>query len=64
MLRKIEEFLRTYVIPLGATALVILFWSEYQCQGYWWWLALIAIILAAHYVVYFRNRKKVLVAEK
>lgn len=58
MPRKIEKFLRTYIIPLGATALAVLFWRQYECQQVWWWLILIGVILAVHYFLYFWKMRK------
>jgi hypothetical protein len=51
-----KNFLRTYIIPLGATALAVLYWLQYKCQGAWWWLVLVGIVLAAHYLFFFKKK--------
>lgn len=56
MIAKIEKFLRTYVIPIGATVLAVLYWQQYKCQSAWWWLVLVGAILALHYFFYFRKK--------
>lgn len=58
MLGKIGEFLRTFVIPLGATAIAVLFWSQYKCQNAWWWLVAVGLILVIHFAFYFRSRRR------
>jgi len=57
MKNRIEKFLRTFVIPLSATALAILFWLQYECQKAWWWLFLIGAIFLAHYYLYFKKTR-------
>jgi hypothetical protein len=57
MKERIEKFLRTIAIPLGATALVILYWRQYECQGYWWFPYVIGAILLAHYFFYFKKTR-------
>jgi hypothetical protein len=52
-MRKFEEILRTYIIPVGATALVILFWQQYPCQGFWWFPYIVGAILFIYYFFYF-----------
>jgi len=58
MKERIEKFLRTYVIPVGATVLAYLWWRQYECQGAWWWIAAIGAILALHYFFYYRKKTK------
>jgi type VI protein secretion system component VasK len=54
----IEKFLRTFVIPIGATVLAWFYWRQYECQQVWWWLALIGAILATHVFFYIWKMKK------
>lgn len=56
MARSIEKFLRTYVIPVGATVLAYLYWKQYECQNVWWWLVLVGAILVLHYFFHFRKK--------
>ncbi len=58
MKMKIEKFLRTCVIPIGATILAYLYFQQYQCQGAWWWLVAVGIIFVTHYFFYFQKRRK------
>ena len=58
MKNRLEKFLRTYFIPLGASALAFLWWQQYECQQVWWWLALVGGILLIHYYFYFRTEKE------
>ncbi len=53
-----KKILRTYVLPLMATAIAVAYTWQFRCQGIFWWLVFLGVVLATHYLWFFKKQIK------